>query len=278
MIEERTLLVTGASTGIGHYSAHVMKRRGWRVFATARKPEDLERLKAEGLEPVALDYTDEANVAACADQVLDATGGRLDGLFNNGAYGQLGALEDVETDHLRAQFEANFFGWHDLTRRILPAMRAQGSGRIVQCSSVLGFVAFKYRGPYNASKFALEGYTDTLRLEVKRFGIKVISIQPGPIESAFRTNARRIFEATIPWQTSAYSDEYQRQIERLRSTGRGAFELGPEAVSDVLIKALEDANPRPVYRVTKPTHAMAALRRVLPTGRLHAVIERLSDR
>jgi NAD(P)-dependent dehydrogenase (short-subunit alcohol dehydrogenase family) len=154
----RSILITGASTGIGHHAAHALHRRGWQVIAAARKPGDVTRLRDEGLKAVQLDYADEASIAAAFAATLDQTGGRLDALFNNGAYGQVGALEDVSTEHMRAQFEANFFGIHRLTQLALPIMRAQGAGRIVQCSSVLGFIAAPYRGPYVASKFALEGY------------------------------------------------------------------------------------------------------------------------
>ena len=182
---ERTVLITGCSSGIGLASAREMKTRGWRVFATARKPEDIARLKAEGFDSLYLDYAEPKSIAAAADQVLQATGGTLDALFNNGAYGQPGAFEDLKPDVLRAQFEANFFGWHDLTARIIPAMRAQGAGRIVFCSSVFGFIAAPYRGAYCASKFAVEALADTLRLELAGTGIKVSLIEPGPIASRF---------------------------------------------------------------------------------------------
>lgn len=268
----RSILITGASTGIGHHGAHALAKRGWQVIAAARKAADVERLKAEGLAAVLLDYTDRASITSAFEQTLELTGGRLDALFNNGAYGQTGALEDVSTDALRDQFEANFFGWHELTRQAIPLMRAQKSGRIVQCSSVLGFIAMPFRGPYNASKHALEGYTDTLRMEVAPFGIKVISIQPGPITSRFRANALAAFERTITVEGSAYADEYARQMARMRSTGRDSFELGPQAVTESLVKALESANPRPIYRVTTPTHLMAYAKRLLPTRTLHAFL------
>lgn len=261
----RSILITGTSTGIGHHAAHTLAKRGWTVVAAARKADDVTRLKAEGLLSVNLDHADEASIQTGFDQALELTGGRLDALFNNGAYGQVGALEDVTTEHLREQFEANFFGLHTLTRKTLPLMRAQRSGRIVQCSSVLGFIAAPYRGPYVASKFALEGYTDTLRAETKRFGIQVISIQPGPITSAFRANALAMFQRTIDADSSAYGDDYTTQLKRLHARGKASFELGPEAVTTVLIKALESANPRPAYRVTTPTHLMALAKRILPS-------------
>ncbi|MFK7793323.1 MAG: SDR family NAD(P)-dependent oxidoreductase, partial [Devosiaceae bacterium] len=186
---KRSVLMTGVSTGIGYHAANALQARGWQVIATARSEDDLTRLRQEGLVAVRLDYTDEASIHAALEETFNHTNGRLDALFNNGAYGQVGALEDVSTQDLRAQFEANFFGWHTLTQAVLPTMRKQGRGRIVQCSSVLGFIAAAYRGPYIASKFALEGYSDTLRTEVAQFGINVISIQPGPITSQFRATA-----------------------------------------------------------------------------------------
>ena len=151
----KTLLVTGCSSGIGETCARGMKARGWRVFATARKPEDIARLEAEGLEALYLDYAEPASIEGCVAAISARTGGKLDALFNNGAYGQPGAVEDLSRDALEAQFQANVFGWHDLTCRCIALMRANGSGRIVQCSSVLGIVALKWRGAYNASKFAI---------------------------------------------------------------------------------------------------------------------------
>jgi NAD(P)-dependent dehydrogenase (short-subunit alcohol dehydrogenase family) len=211
----RSILITGCSSGIGYTCALGMKSRGWRVIATARKPADLDMLAAEGLETVKLDYTDPASIAACADSVLALTDGKLDALFNNGAYGQPGLVEDLPTDVLRAQFEANFFGWHDLTTRLLPAMHEQRAGRIVQCSSVLGFMAAPYRGAYNASKFALEGLTDTLRLELHGSGIHVSSIQPGPIRSRFTLHALNALKANIDHENSRNKALYQKRIAEL---------------------------------------------------------------
>ncbi|MEQ8657023.1 MAG: SDR family NAD(P)-dependent oxidoreductase [Hyphomicrobiales bacterium] len=277
-ITGKSILITGTSTGIGHHAAHALAGRGWTVVAAARKAADVARLKEEGLHAVQLDHADDASIASALEQTLQLTGGRLDALFNNGAYGQVGALEDVTTEHLRAQFEANFFGLHTLTRQALPVMRAQGFGRIVQCSSVLGFIAAPYRGPYVASKFALEGYTDTLRAEVARFGIKVVSIQPGPITSAFRANALAVFQRTIDADVSAYADDYALQLKRLHARGKASFELGPEAVTKVLIKALESRSPKPAYRVTTPTHLMALVKRMLPSRAQAAMLANARDK
>jgi NAD(P)-dependent dehydrogenase (short-subunit alcohol dehydrogenase family) len=189
-MSERSILITGCSSGIGLASAREMKARGWRVFATARKPEDIARLKDEvGVESLYLDYAEPGSIAEAAEHVLAATGGKLTALFNNGGYGQPGAVEDLKPDVLRAQFEANVFGWHDLTSRVIPSMREQGEGRIVFCSSVLGLLAAPYRGAYCASKFAIEALADTLRMELAATGIKIVLIEPGPIASRFVEHA-----------------------------------------------------------------------------------------
>lgn len=262
----RSVLVTGCSSGIGRTCALGLKARGWRVFATARTDADLAALDAEGLEAVALDYRDPASIAACAETVLGRSGGHVFGLFNNGAYGQPGAVEDLTPDVLRAQFETNLFGWHDLTRRLIPSMRRAGAGRIVQCSSVLGIVALKYRGAYIASKFALEGLTDTLRLELRGTGIEVSSIRPGPIATRFVPNAMAAFHANIDIEGSAHRDVYRRRLERMGRGGETRFKLPPEAVLKKLVHALESPRPKPYYSVTVPTYLMDGIRRVL-TGR-----------
>jgi NAD(P)-dependent dehydrogenase (short-subunit alcohol dehydrogenase family) len=274
---ERTILITGCSSGIGLICARGMKARGWRVFATARKPEDTARLEAEGLEAIQLDYSDTASVQACASEVARRTNGTLYALFNNGAYGQPGALEDVSRKVMEEQFAANFFGWHELTNLCIPMMRKNGSGRIVQCSSVLGLVAFKWRGPYNASKYAIEGLSDTLRLELRPFNIRVVTINPGPIESDFVKNARTAFERNIDMSRSHYKDVFERQRQRLQSGGSGRFKLPATAVLDKLIRAVESPNPRAHYYVTTPTWLMAIFKRMLPQSLLDRFVNRFSD-
>ena len=186
---ERSLLITGCSSGIGYDAAKGMQKRGWRVFASCRKDEDCARLKSEGFESPLIDYSDEASIRSGLDEVLSATDGHLDALFNNGAYGLPGAVEDLPTDGLREIFEANFFGWHSLTRAVLPVMRAQGRGRIVQNSSILGFIPLHWRGAYVATKHAIEGLTDVLRLEMDDTGIEIVLIEPGPVASKIRENS-----------------------------------------------------------------------------------------
>jgi NAD(P)-dependent dehydrogenase (short-subunit alcohol dehydrogenase family) len=261
---EKTILITGCSTGIGYACAKGLKTLGYRVFATARKPEDVARLEAEGLEALTLEYADSASVQACAAEVSRRTQGTLFALFNNGAYGQPGAVEDVPRKILEDQFAANVFGWHELTNLCLPMMRKRGEGRIVQCSSVLGLVALKYRGSYNASKFALEGLTDTLRLELRNTNIKVVTINPGPIESQFVPNARAAFERNIDMTNSHYKEDFEKQRRRLDKGGNGRFKLPATAVLEKLILALEKPNPRAHYYVTTPTYVAAFVKRLMP--------------
>ena len=271
----RTILITGCSSGIGLASAREMKARGWRVFATARKPEDIARLRdEEEVESLYLDYAEPHSIEAAAEHVLAATGGRLTALFNNGAYGQPGAVEDLRRDVLRDQFEAGFFGWHDLTRRVIPSMRANGGGRIVFCSSVLGLVSAPYRGAYCASKFAVEALADSLRMELAATGIRIVLIEPGPIASRFLEHALEAYRRNIDLEGSAHREIYRTRIARLEEGGDQTFKLGPEAVALKLVHALESRNPKRRYYVTLPTYAAALLRRVLPARALDAIAAR----
>ncbi len=269
-MSQRTVLITGCSSGIGHDAAHGLAKRGWRVLATCR------RLTAEGLESFPLDYASESSLSAAMDQVMARTGGRLDALYNNGAFAIPGAVEDLPRGALREIFETNLFGVHDLTRRVIPLMRAQGHGRIVNCSSVLGLVPMKWRGAYVATKFALEGLSDVLRLEMAETGIRVILLEPGPITSRIRANSIPRFEAWIDWQASARAGQYRESLlKRLyESRGPDRFELPPAAVTAKLVQALESPNPAPRYYITTPTHLMGTLRRILPTRALDWLIAR----
>ena len=271
---ERSILITGCSSGIGLDAARGMKARGWRVFATCRQEADCERLRAEGLESFRLDYADEVSIAAAVAEVVARTGGTLDALYNNGAFACPGAVEDLPRGALREIFETNLFGYHDLTRRVIPLMRAQGHGRIVNCSSVLGLVGMTWRGAYVATKFAMEGLTDVLRIEMKGTGIAVILIEPGPIATRIRENAVPHFERWIDWENSARRAQYVSLRGRLydKKVKKDTFELGPEAVTAKLIRALEDRRPKPRYFVTTPTYLMGFLRRVLPTRALDWLI------
>lgn len=273
----RTVLITGCSSGIGHHCAKGLAARGWRVFATCRKPQDVERLRAEGLEALPLDLADSDSIRAALDEVLARTGGGLDALFNNGAYGQPGAVEDLRREVLRAQFETNLFGWLELTNGVIPIMRRQGHGRIVMNSSVLGLVALPFRGAYNATKFALEGLTDTLRLELAGSGIHVALVEPGPITSRFRANAFAALTANIDMEHSHFKEKYRGAVARLTKEGPAApFTLPPEAVLAKLVHALESPRPRPRYYVTFPTHLFGTLRRLLPTRALDRLLRSIS--
>ncbi|MEO0989460.1 MAG: SDR family NAD(P)-dependent oxidoreductase [Pseudomonadota bacterium] len=274
---EKSVLITGCSSGIGYDAAHHMKRLGWRVFATCRKEEDCDRLMGEGLESFRLDYEDEPSIQAAVDEALGRTGGTLHAVFNNGAYAIPGLVEDLPTDALRAIFEANFFGYHTLARAAIPVMRAQGHGRIVQCSSILGFVTLRGRGAYQATKFALEGLTDTLRLELEKDPIHVVLIEPGPITSKIRENSAPHFEKWIDWKASHRARAYEKlMLPRLYApASKDRFELPASAVSKTLEHALTVPRPRIRYRVTTPTHVMAGLKRILPTRWLDNVLNRM---
>lgn len=263
----KSILITGCSSGIGEHAAYALKAKGWRVFASCRKEEDVARFKAEGFEGPLIDYEAPETIESGLAEVLNATGGTLDALFNNGAYGIPGAVEDLPTDALRAIFEANFFGYHDLARRVIPVMRAQGHGRIIQNSSVLGFTALRFRGAYNATKFALEGLTDTLRVEMRDTPLHIILIEPGPITTKIRENSIPHFEKWIDWEGSPRAEQYRRQLRKRLYEDRGPdrFELPCEAVTKKLLHALESYNPRPRYYVTVPTYLMGTLKRLLPT-------------
>src|SRR6056297_3768245 len=244
----KTILITGCSSGIGLDAAHTLRARGWRVFAACRKAEDCDRLRAEGFDSPRMDYNDEDSLKSGLAEVLDATGGTLDALFNNGAYAIPGPVEDIPTEALRSIFQSNLIGWHDLTRQVIPVMRAQGHGRIVQCSSVLGFVAMKWRGAYVSTKFALEGLTDALRLEMAGTGIEVSILDPGPIETAFRRNAIKQFEKWIDWENSVRVEEYRADLLTQLYEGSSKGPQWPAgAVTKKLVHALEDAGTQLRY-------------------------------
>ena len=273
MKELRTIIVTGASSGIGAYCARALKAEGWRVFATARKPEDIAALEAEGIEAFYLDYREPASVAKLLADVLERSDGKLDALFNNGAYSQPGAVEDISVAAMREQFEANFFGWHDLTLRVVPVMRAQGHGRIVHCSSIMAITPVKYRGAYVATKHALGGLMMCLRAELQGSGIHVSLIEPGPIKSKIATNALAWFLKNVDYENSVHREAYQAQLRRLNAGGSvSRLKPGPEAVYVVLRHALLSSRPRPHYLVTWPARIGALLKRILPATLFYRVL------
>jgi NAD(P)-dependent dehydrogenase (short-subunit alcohol dehydrogenase family) len=276
MSDRPVIIVTGCSSGIGAYCARALKTEGWRVFATVRKVEDIAALEADGIESLILDYTDEATITAAVTEIASRTDGRIDALFNNGAYGQVGAVEDLPTAALRLQLETNVLGWHELTRQVIPYMRKRGAGRIVQCSSILGIVPFRYRGAYTASKFALEGLSLTLRMELAGSGIEVSLIEPGPIESRFTANALVKLHENIDLENSPHAADYARQLARLG--GKGAInrhKLGPDAVHAVLRHALTAKKPKPHYPVTVPAKQGILLKRLLPSALFYRLMGRV---
>lgn len=276
MTRQRTILVTGCSSGIGLASARMMKARGWRVLATARTDADLARLSGEeGLEVLRIELSDGASVARCAEAALDLAGGHVEALFNNAAFGQVGAVEDLTADVLRHQIEVNVIGGHELTRRLIPAMRRAGSGRIVNCSSVLGLVSATYRGAYCASKFALEALSDSMRLELAGTGIHVALIEPGPIATRFVETALARFQSGIDIDASPHAEAYRARLAAMRAGGKQRFKLQPDAVASKLVHAVESSRPRARYYVTVPTYIAAAVKRALPTPLLDRFLRRM---
>jgi len=270
---KKTILITGCSSGIGYCVAKALHQRGYRVFATARRRESVEMLLAEGLESFRLNLTDSNSIHFAFEEVMRRTNGELYAVFNNGAYGLPGAVEDLNRDALRAQFETNVFGWQELTNLAIPVMRRQGYGRIIQNSSVLGFVSLPFRGAYNASKYAIEGLSDTLRLELCGSNVYVSLIEPGPIASQFRMNAVKALAKYIDIENSFHRERYQGVLKRLNKQGPAVpFTLPPEAVLERVIHALEAAKPQPRYYVTFPTYLFGFLKRILSTRVLDVLL------
>lgn len=267
----QSILITGCSSGIGYTCAHGLKKLGYNVFATCRDEDDVKRLSAEGLNAFKLDLRDSSSIHVALAWMLSQSGGRIDVLFNNAAYGQPGAVEDLKRDVLREQFETNVFGTQELTNLVLPYMRKQKSGRIIYNSSILGLVAMSYRGAYNASKFAIEGLADTLRLELLNSGIDVVLIEPGPIRSHFRKNALSKFLKYIDQERSFHKEVYEQTLKRLQKEGDAPFTLGPEAVLEVVVQAIEARKPKSRYAVTFPTKLFRVLKRIFPTSWLDKI-------
>lgn len=272
----KAILITGCSSGIGFDAANGLRARGWRVFASARKDADCARLRDMGFDSPRIDYTDPASIKSGLAQVLQATGGTLDALFNNGAHAIPGAAEDLPADALRAIFEANVFGWHDLTVQVIPVMRAQGHGRVINHSSVLGLVSAPWRAAYNATKYATEAMTDTFRIEMRGTGIHFCALNTGPVTSQIRQNAIPHFERWIDWENSPRADQYRTGLRKrlYEDRGKDRFELPPSAVTRKLIHALESPLPRPRYYITTPSYLMGAARRVLPTRALDWILSK----
>ncbi|MSP27255.1 MAG: SDR family oxidoreductase [Methylococcales bacterium] len=276
MTSFKTILITGCSSGIGYDTAVALKDRGHHVIASARNPDDVARLTQQGFSALQLDLADSLSIKQAVKQMLELTGGRCDALFNNGAFGQAGAVEDISRDVLRYQFETNVFGTHELTNLLLPVMRQQGQGRIIYNSSVLGLVAMRYRGAYNASKFALEGLADTLRLELYGTGIHISLIEPGPILTDFRKNSFALYKKNINAEHSFHKYTYRVMEERLQKEGVAVmFTLPAAAVTEKVIHALESNHPKIRYYVTFPTYLFVTLKRLLPLSWLDYLLRKV---
>ena len=275
-IDKKTILITGCSSGIGYHCAKRLKvEEKYRLIVTARKDKDIQRLISEGFEAVKMDMSESASVQQGFKRVLAKTGGELYALFNNAGFGQPGAVEDLSRDALKEQFETNVFGTIELTNLVLKVFRKQKKGKIIQNSSILGFVAFKYRGAYSASKFALEALSDTLRLELTGSNIYISLIEPGPIKTDFRRNAFKKFLKYINVDKSPHYQAYQKSIERFKSDKDDPFTLSSEAVFHSLSKILETENPKDRYQITIPTKLFWILRRILPIKVLDMIINRI---
>ncbi|MCK5813496.1 MAG: SDR family NAD(P)-dependent oxidoreductase [Cocleimonas sp.] len=273
-----TVLVTGCSSGIGYCVAKGLKERGYNVYTTVRKKEDMERLISEGFKCLLLDYADSESVQDLANELMLLIGCDLYAVFHNGAYGQAGAVEDLSRETIEKQFAANVFGWMELNNRLIIMMRQNNRGRIIFNSSVLGLISLPYRGAYNASKYAIEGFADTLRLELRKTGIKISLIEPGPIKSKFRANSLVALKENIDIEGSVHRDLYKKSIARLEKKGASVpFTLPAEAVLKKVIHALESPNPKARYYVTFPTHLFGTLRRLLPTKWLDKLLSKVGE-
>lgn len=273
----KNILVTGCSTGIGYTVAKGLQQRGYQVFTTARKAEDIARLEAEGLKVIELELADSNSVQDAANELMLRTGGKLFAVFHNGAYGQPGAVEDLSREAIEAQFAANVFGWMELNNRLMPLFHQQNAGRIIFNSSVLGFISLPYRGAYVASKYAIEGFADTLRLELAHTNIHVSLIEPGPVESQFRANAQKAFEQHIDVASSVHRENYEGALKRLKSEkSKAPFVVEADVVLQKVIHILESKRPKTRYYVTKPTYLFAYLKRFLPTRWMDSLLLKIS--
>lgn len=261
----RTILITGCSSGIGRAAADGLRARGWRVIASCRKPEDVERLRGEGFDCVQLDYSDEFSVIDGWRAALDMAGGRMDAVFNNGGHGMFGAGEDISRGALEHVFHSNVFGLHQLTALAAKHMIAQGDGRIVQHSSVVGYAAFKWRAAYVATKHAVDGLAKTMRVELRGTGVYLSILNTGPVTSDFRKNSTKLFDRWIDVDASRHADHYRNKLmARGRPKKPAPFELSAEAVVKKLIHAIEAPRPRAHYYITVPAYIALVATRFLP--------------
>ncbi|MGE4488796.1 MAG: SDR family NAD(P)-dependent oxidoreductase [Kiritimatiellales bacterium] len=275
-VNPKTVLVTGCSSGIGLATARLLKKNGWQVVPTARREVDLEKLRAEGFEPVALDVTDSDSIAAAVTDVLKRFNGQLGAIVNNAGFGLTSAIEDAPRAMFRDMFEVNVFGMQELTNRLIPVFRRQGCGRIVNVSSVLGEISLPFAGIYSATKHAVEAVSDALRRELAGSGVAVSIVQPGPIETKFSENLAHRTDRYPKNPDSPFLSFYKEAIET-RKTGKahrtaGAFMKPPEAVARKIFQCLESPKPKIRVRVTAVAYFGAFVRRFLPAALIDAIM------
>ncbi|MBS9778706.1 MAG: SDR family NAD(P)-dependent oxidoreductase [Campylobacteraceae bacterium] len=260
------ILITGCSTGIGEFCLKALsKDENYKVYGTCKTQKDVERFQKEGIWCCKLDVRDSESIKEGLEKVLDASGGRLDILFNNAGYGQAGAVEDLSREVITEQFETNVFGPMELTNLVMKIFRKQGSGKVIFNSSVLGFASMAFRGAYNASKFALEGFADALRLETVGSDIYVSLIEPGPIRTNFRATALKKLRENIDMENSFHKNTYEQSLQRLSSQkGDAPFTLDSDAVYENLLKAIKSPTPKARYQVTWATILLWYLKKALP--------------
>jgi len=276
MLDKKYVLITGCSVGgIGYATAHALRDAGYEVIATARNSEDVVILERDGFIAFRLDLRDKKSINKAIKKSFEITNNRLYALFNNGGYGQLGALEDLPTKALIEQFETNLFGYHRVIKKVLPIMKAQGHGKIINHSSILGLVSLRFRGAYQASKYALEGYSDTLRLELDGTGVSVSVLNTGPVESNFRDNAIKTFYETVKIENSRFRNIY---IEKIEHRKRSGFSLPVSSVAEVVYQILKSDKPKPRYYITKASYILAYAKKVLSSKLNHKLWQAISDR
>jgi NAD(P)-dependent dehydrogenase (short-subunit alcohol dehydrogenase family) len=245
-MNNRTVLITGCSSGIGRATAYAFLDEEWRVYATARNPADIQQLGEAGCDIGTLDVTDSDDVERAVARIIEAEG-RIDALVNNAGYGQHGPLEDVDEALFRRQFDVNVFGPHRLVREVLPHMRERAQGTIVNVSSLAGRLAAPGMGAYSATKHAVEGYSDALRLEVEPFDVDVSVVQPGPVETSFRDRVDD--ELSRLDRTDAYADIYQFQEDASLFGRDSPIAVHPAAVAEAIVEAAVSPDPQPRYVV-----------------------------
>ena len=272
----QNILITGCSSGIGLQTAITLKENGYKVYASAREKKDVGTLKSLGFDALKIDVRYKEDISNALDYIIKQDG-KLDAVFNNAGFGQPGAVEDISTDVLKEQFETNLFGLHEVTIQAMKIFRAQGYGKIIQHSSVLGIISLKFRGAYNASKYAIEGLADTMRQELLDTNIFISSINTGPVTSKFRANALIKFNKNVDIENSFFSDIYKEELKDRLETNedKAPFNLPATSVANVVLKIMQSNKPKPRYYVTKATYILGFAKRVLSTSLLDKLLNKI---